>query len=82
MARASREEPSKRRVSWSRGPYRGAARHPDTVRESLEARGKMLRIMPTVAGDINAIQFHNNGDMAAALDGDLLRAGVKFELPR
>jgi len=49
--------------------------------------------MPTVAGGMNAIQFHADGSMtgaacwradgsAAALGGGLARAGVRFVLPR
>ena len=49
--------------------------------------------MPTVAGGMNAIEFHDDGTMTgaacwradgsvAALGGGLARAGVRFELPR
>jgi len=63
------------------------------VREGLQARGHKLQVMPTVAGGMNAIQFHDDGSMtgaacwradgsAAALGGGLARAGVRFVLPR
>ena len=66
---------------------------PAAVRQGLEARGHTLKVMPTVAGGMNAIQFHDDGSMtgaacwradgsAAALGGGLARAGVRFELPR
>jgi gamma-glutamyltranspeptidase/glutathione hydrolase len=49
--------------------------------------------MPTVAGGMNAIQFHEDGSMTGAacwradgspvaLGGGLARPGVRFELPR
>lgn len=49
--------------------------------------------MPTVAGGMNAIAFHDDGSMtgaacwradgsAVALGGGLARAGVRFELPK
>ncbi|MCF8533023.1 MAG: gamma-glutamyltransferase [Reyranella sp.] len=66
---------------------------PTTVRDGLEARGHTLKIMPTVAGGMNAIEFHDDGRMtgaacwradgsAAAMGGGLARAGVRFELPK
>lgn len=66
---------------------------PPAVRLGLEARGHRLQIMPTVAGGMNAIQFHDDGGMtgaacwradgsAAALGGGLARPGVRFVLPR
>jgi gamma-glutamyltranspeptidase/glutathione hydrolase len=66
---------------------------PAAVRQAqLAARGHTLKIMPTVAGGMNAIQFHDDGTMtgaacwradgtAAALGGGLARAGVRFVLP-
>ncbi len=65
---------------------------PAPVRQGLEARGHTLKIMPTVAGGMNAIQFHDDGTLtgaacwradgtAAALGGGLARAGVRFVLP-
>jgi len=65
---------------------------PETVRKGLRDRGHTLQIMPTVAGGMNAIQFHDDGSMtgaacwradgaAAALGGGLARAGVRFVLP-
>jgi gamma-glutamyltranspeptidase/glutathione hydrolase len=79
---------------WTEGPVleveHGVA--PD-VRLGLEARGHKLQVMPTVAGGMNAIQFHDDGGMTgaacwradgspAALGGGLARAGVRFVLPR
>ena len=68
------------------------ALYPDLLLMSLD-RGHKLQVMPTVAGGMNAIQFHNDGSMsgaacwradgsAAALGGGLARAGVRFVLPR
>ena len=65
----------------------------ESVREGLEARGHTLQVMPTVAGGMNAIQFHEDGSMTGAacwradgspvaLGGGLARPGVRFELPR
>jgi gamma-glutamyltranspeptidase/glutathione hydrolase len=79
---------------WTEGPFLeveyGVA---PVVRLGLEARGHTLVVMPTVAGGMNAIQFHHDGAMtgaacwradgtAAGLGGGLARAGVRFELPR
>lgn len=63
------------------------------VRKALEALGHKVQVMPTVAGGMNAIQFHDDGGMtgaacwradgfAAALGGGLARAGVRFVLPQ
>ncbi|WP_428672131.1 gamma-glutamyltransferase [Reyranella sp.] len=65
---------------------------PESVRQELRDRGHTLQIMPTVAGGMNAIQFHDDGSMtgaacwradgaAVALGGGLARAGVRFVLP-
>ena len=79
---------------WTEGPVLEVEHGiPAPVRQELEARGHTLKIMPTVAGGMNAIQFHDDGTMtgaacwradgtAAALGGGLARAGVRFELPR
>ena len=79
---------------WTEGPLleveHGIA---DAVRKGLEARGHKLQIMPTVAGGMNAIQFHADGNMTGAacwradgsavgFGGGLARAGVRFVLPR
>ena len=79
---------------WTEGPFleveHGIA---PVTRLGLEARGHTLVVMPTVAGGMNAIQFHDDGGMTgaacwradgspAALGGGLARAGVRFELPR
>ena len=78
---------------WTEGPVLEVEHGiPAAVRQGLEARGHTLKIMPTVAGGMNAIQFHDNGTMtgaacwradgtAAALGGGLARAGVRFVLP-
>jgi gamma-glutamyltranspeptidase/glutathione hydrolase len=63
------------------------------VRDGLAARGHKVQVMPTVAGGMNAIQFHDDGSMtgaacwradglALAAGGGLARAGVRFVLPR
>ena len=79
---------------WTEGPVLEVEHGiPAPVRQDLEARGHTLKIMPTVAGGMSAIQFHDDGTMtgaacwradgtAAALGGGLARAGVRFELPR
>ena len=78
---------------WTEGPVLEVEHGiPAAVRQGLEARGHTLKIMPTVAGGMNAIQFHDDGTMtgaacwradgtAAALGGGLARAGVRFVLP-
>ena len=78
---------------WTEGPVLEVEHGiPAPVRQDLEARGHTLKIMPTVAGGMNAIQFHDDGTMtgaacwradgtAAALGGGLARAGVRFVLP-
>jgi len=78
---------------WTEGPVLEVEHGiPAPVRQGLEARGHTLKIMPTVAGGMNAIQFHDDGTMtgaacwradgtAAALGGGLARAGVRFVLP-
>jgi gamma-glutamyltranspeptidase/glutathione hydrolase len=78
---------------WTEGPVLEVEHGiPETVRDGLEARGHKLQVMPTVAGGMNAIQFHEDGTMtgaacwradgsAVALGGGLARAGVRFVLP-
>lgn len=78
---------------WTEGPVLEVEHGiPAPVRQGLEARGHTLKIMPTVAGGMNAIQFNDDGSMtgaacwradgtAAALGGGLARAGVRFVLP-
>ncbi len=78
---------------WTEGPLLEVEHGiPAPIRQGLEARGHTLKIMPTVAGGMNAIQFHDDGTMtgaacwradgtAAALGGGLARAGVRFVLP-
>jgi gamma-glutamyltranspeptidase/glutathione hydrolase len=78
---------------WTEGPVleveHGVA---EEVRHGLAARGHTLQVMPTVAGGMNAIQFHDDGSMtgaacwradgaAVAMGGGLARAGVRFVLP-
>jgi gamma-glutamyltranspeptidase/glutathione hydrolase len=64
---------------------------PDGVRASLRARGHDVVAVPTVAGGMNAIQFHDDGSFTGAacwradgtpigLAGGLARAGVRFKL--
>ena len=60
--------------------------------EFFAERGHTVQVMPTVAGGMNAIQFHDDGSMtgaacwradgvAVAMGGGLARAGVRFVLP-
>ena len=80
---------------WTEGPVLEVEHGiPEIVRDGLKARGHKVQVMPTVAGGMNAIQFHDeDGGMtgaacwradgsAVALGGGLARAGVRFELPR
>jgi gamma-glutamyltranspeptidase/glutathione hydrolase len=79
---------------WTEGPVLEVELGiPAAVRQGLESRGHVLKVMPTVAGGMNAIEFHDDGSMtgaacwradgsAAAMGGGLARAGVRFELPR
>jgi gamma-glutamyltranspeptidase / glutathione hydrolase len=79
---------------WTEGPVLEVEHGiPESVREGLETRGHTLQVMPTVAGGMNAIQFHEDGSMTGAacwradgspvaLGGGLARPGVRFELPR
>ena len=64
---------------------------PDNVRSALTAMGHRVVAMPTVAGGMNAIQFHEDGRLTGAacwradgtpigLAGGLARAGVRFGL--
>jgi len=79
---------------WTEGPVleieHGIAAD---VRQGLEGRGHKLQVMPTVAGGMNAIEFHDDGSMTGAacwradgspvaLGGGLARPGVRFVLPR
>jgi len=78
---------------WTEGPMLEVEHGiPAEVREGLQARGHTLQVMPTVAGGMNAIQFHEDGSMTGAacwradgspvaLGGGLARAGVRFVLP-
>ena len=79
---------------WTEGPVLEVEHGiPESVRAGLQARGHTLQVMPTVAGGMNAIQFHEDGSMTGAacwradgspvaLGGGLARRGVRFELPR
>ncbi|MCW3475612.1 gamma-glutamyltransferase [Limobrevibacterium gyesilva] len=64
---------------------------PEAVQAGLAARGHTIQVMPTVAGGMNAIQFHEDGSMTGAAcwradgtpmgtGGGLARAGVRFVL--
>ncbi|MFO1079217.1 MAG: gamma-glutamyltransferase [Reyranellaceae bacterium] len=79
---------------WTEGPAleveHGIA---SETRQALEARGHKVQVVPTVAGGMNAIQFHADGTMtgaacwradgvALAQGGGLARPGVRFVLPR
>jgi len=78
---------------WTEGPVleveHGVAAN---VRQGLAERGHKVQVMPTVAGGMNAIQFHDDGSMTGAacwradgtpiaLSGGLARPGVRFVLP-
>jgi len=79
---------------WTEGPLleieHGIA---EPVRTAVAARGHKVQVMPTVAGGMNAIQFHDDGSMtgaacwradgaAMAMGGGHARPGVRFVLPR
>jgi gamma-glutamyltranspeptidase/glutathione hydrolase len=78
---------------WTEGPVLEVEHGiPETVRQGLSERGHKLQVMPTVAGGMNAIQFHDDGSMTGAacwradgspvaLGGGLARPGVRFVLP-
>ena len=64
---------------------------PEAVRAELRSMGHEVVVMPTVAGGMNAIQFHGEGRLTGAacwradgtpigLAGGLARAGVRFAL--
>ncbi|WP_407167612.1 gamma-glutamyltransferase [Bradyrhizobium sp. ORS 111] len=64
---------------------------PETVRTALAAKGRKVQVVSTVAGGMNAIQFHRDGTMSGAacwradgtpigIAGGLARAGVRFAL--
>jgi gamma-glutamyltranspeptidase/glutathione hydrolase len=64
---------------------------PDVVRAKLTAMGHKVLAVPTVAGGMNGIQFHDDGRMSGAacwradgtpvaIAGGLARAGVRFGL--
>jgi gamma-glutamyltranspeptidase/glutathione hydrolase len=64
---------------------------PDSVRAKLTSMGHKVQAVPTVAGGMNAIQFHDDGRMSGAacwradgtpigISGGLARAGVRFGL--
>jgi gamma-glutamyltranspeptidase/glutathione hydrolase len=64
---------------------------PERVRADLTALGHEVMVVPTVAGGMNAIQFHADGSLTGAacwradgtpigLAGGLARAGVRFDL--
>ena len=78
---------------WTEGPVLEVEHGiPEKVRQGLSERGHKLQVMPTVAGGMNAIQFHDDGSMTGAacwradgspvaLGGGLARPGVRFVLP-
>jgi gamma-glutamyltranspeptidase/glutathione hydrolase len=64
---------------------------PQGVRADLASRGHKVLAVPTVAGGMNAIQFHDDGSLTGAacwradgtpigLAGGLARAGIRFGL--
>ncbi|WP_342713405.1 gamma-glutamyltransferase [Bradyrhizobium sp. B124] len=64
---------------------------PESIRAALSAKGHKVQAVPTVAGGMNAIQFHADGTMSGAacwradgtpvgIAGGLARAGVRFAL--
>jgi gamma-glutamyltranspeptidase/glutathione hydrolase len=78
---------------WTEGPVLEVEHGiPEKVRQGLIDRGHRLQVMPTVAGGMNAIQFHDDGSMTGAacwradgapvaMGGGLARPGVRFVLP-
>ena len=78
---------------WTEGPVLEVEHGiPEKMRQGLSERGHKLQVMPTVAGGMNAIQFHDDGSMTGAacwradgspvaLGGGLARPGVRFVLP-
>src|SRR5450432_305307 len=77
---------------WTEGPVLEVERGiPVKVREALSARGHVVQVVPTVAGGMSCIQFHDDGTLTGAacwradgtpvgLAGGLARAGVRFGL--
>ena len=59
---------------------------PESVRQGLRDRGHTLQVMPTVAGGMNAIQFHEDGSMTGAAcwraDGAPVALGGGLARPR
>jgi gamma-glutamyltranspeptidase/glutathione hydrolase len=66
---------------------------PDAVRNELRSMGHEVLAVPTVAGGMNAIQFHDDGRLTGAacwradgtpigVAGGLARSGVRFGLAR
>ena len=64
---------------------------PEAVRNALRAMGHEVQAVPTVAGGMNAIQFHEDGRLTGAacwradgtpigLAGGLARSGIRFSL--
>ena len=64
---------------------------PESIRAALSEKGHKVQVVPTVAGGMNAIQFHVDGTMSGAacwradgtpvgIAGGLARAGVRFAL--
>jgi gamma-glutamyltranspeptidase/glutathione hydrolase len=64
---------------------------PGDVRAKLASMGHKVQAVPTVAGGMNAIQFHDDGTLTGAacwradgtavgIGGGLARAGVRFGL--
>jgi gamma-glutamyltranspeptidase/glutathione hydrolase len=64
---------------------------PDRIRADLAAMGHQVAVMSTVAGGMNAIQFHDDGRLTGAacwradgtpigVAGGLARAGIRFGL--
>ena len=64
---------------------------PPAIRAELEARGHRIELKPTIAGGMNAIQFHADGSMTGAacwradgtpigMGGGHARPGVRFAL--
>ena len=64
---------------------------PEGVRAKLTSMGHRVQVMPTVAGGMNAIEFHDDGGMSGAacwradgtpigIAGGLARAGIRFAL--
>src|SRR5207244_12485902 len=91
LGRVRQEAGEARRVSTEANALEVELAVPDSVRAKLASMGHKVLAMPTVAGGMKAIQFHEDGTMTGAacwradgtpigIAGGLARAGVRFGL--